>query len=364
MENEILKINKENLLETINNGVMGSVIVEVDKEETFKLLKNAVEACNILRRYSVNVNQYHEEYEDEHGNLATQPVIETYKLFFTREYSPCNLTFDDITLKEKAELCSRENVSVEFNINPELIDFAKKIARQNKIKFVGTGFESGVRFSVTKKIEESYLSGDLKLELSLNETSIHTVRAYCALLKNKYNSNIYCRMNGNSITVWFREPTPKEQAVENFKKSIQELVFVGVITENERIKALSVLYKDEKIQTIGVPFDAKKAIEDKVVLTEYQKTNNESKEFHHILEDTVKPTEGTGKTLELQPLLLQPDNQFKIPETEEEEEEEAIAGNPEQFRYLGEADHIDENTNLDYDQAGNKFGIPVEDDDF
>lgn len=215
---EILKVTESNLFETINSGIFGSIVIDFDNNETKQLMENAIETYNTIRRSSVVMRP------NEEG--------ENYQLMFTREYVEESLNPDDILLYKAAGL-SRDNCSeIGLTINPLLYPLARKIARSYGIKFTGTSFKFEVKESIIDKIRFAYLSGDSKIELNISETSIHTARAYCAILKNQYNTVMQCKIENDKIIIWFRNPTVQEQALSSFKKSLTALVSTGVISKN------------------------------------------------------------------------------------------------------------------------------------
>ena len=203
-----LTVNKSNVFEVINEREgIGSITIDFEDIEAENLMNQALEACNLINSGSVFMKELPE------GN---------FQLFFTREYKKRSLKQDDIYINEMAAKSKYSQLEVPISINGRLHKLATKYAKQHGVKFTGDSFIFNGAESIIERMKKAAEAGMLKMDLQTSETTIHTVRAYCAILKNTYNRTIYCRQNSAVITVWFRIPSEAERLTEEIKDRISQ----------------------------------------------------------------------------------------------------------------------------------------------
>jgi len=221
-----------------------------------------------------------------------------------KDSSPPSITEEEVELLEVAKRAYNQKTIIQININPKLKMYAKKIAENNGVRLTSSGgvfFFNGAnkKPSVFPLIQQAYNEGKKFIEFDSKDVQAQTVRIYASQFNTFMGKKFSVSANKDKVRIQFEPFTPQEQAVESFKKIVNDLVLLGVLNEERG----------------------------KFVVNYVNRKNFETAEVEE----------------KIQPLLLKEDGQFKIPETEEEE---AFAGN----------------SSFDYDQAGNKFATDDEDD--
>lgn len=221
-----LTVNKSNVFEVINRREgIGSITIDFEDIETESIMNQALEACNLINPGSAFIKELPEG---------------KYQLFFTREYKKGSMKPDDIYIAEMAQKAKHNQTEVQISINGRLHKLANKYAKQYGVKFTGDSFTFNGAESIIDRMKKAFAAGLLKMDLQTTETTIHTVRAYCAILKNTYNKTIYCRQNGPVITVWFRTPSQAERLMEEIKDRIKQ--GEGVFTDENIIDIMNCIW--------------------------------------------------------------------------------------------------------------------------
>lgn len=248
MENikkDCIFLNKSNVLQFLNSQKFGSVQVAFEDLEAQKLLEHGIIVCNKINRGSVYYKEDVEEkaedvYNEKKGTYKTKwtahEIPNRFRVYFTREYKVGSIGDDDFYIELIATKSIESGIDFELNINEKMHIEAKKIAKLHGIKIETIGdkifFKNKKNDSIFESLKKACKSNDLKIEFDASQTSIHTIRAYCSILKKQTIKDLRCKIEPGKIVVYFRELSTKERLLSDLENCLK-LMVVNEVPEYE-----------------------------------------------------------------------------------------------------------------------------------
>jgi len=226
MENTI-NLTKRNIYSFVNSLKYGINSLSIDKaikrDEFFNILETYNLAC------SAEIMRFRQL-----GNEFENDIFEI--IVTERDYVFPVLNEHDFLLDSLAKFAFRGKNIYNLSINPVMIKHAFKIGKRNGVKFIQNGDEymfSGLSKEkpVSTQITDAYFRGDTNIRFELNKHVATTLRCYASNIGSIHGKKFRCSVGNGVMTIWFKEPNPKDAFEEEIKTVIER--FTDKLTKDQ-----------------------------------------------------------------------------------------------------------------------------------
>lgn len=212
-----LTINNLNtLLNVLKDLNYGSVFVKIEDENVFKDLENYIKLVHHLTGFESLYLSEAIESVIENGEYIDIKLDDYHRLTWADKDEPVPVfTMQEIKLESLAEKALKESDEVYFNVRPELLKYASKIAKKYSVKFVNLDnrtLYSGKKrpASTYNQLEAAVYDGLDKIEFEVSEVAPQTVRVYASQIAKYTGIKTRVSVKDGKITVLLKEPSKVE----------------------------------------------------------------------------------------------------------------------------------------------------------
>ena len=147
-------------------------------------------------------------------------------------------TYDEMNLRGLAEQAATEGISITLQVRPELVSYAKKLAKEYDVKFMASGL--GIAFngkkraaSAYKQLEAAVMEEKDSVEFDSSDVNPQTIRVYVSQISGFTGRKMRVSVKGNKIVVFLKEPGPKDLFIADLKAVVNRY---SVLLTTDEIK--------------------------------------------------------------------------------------------------------------------------------
>lgn len=225
----------EDVIEEVkSSGFKGNIFLTFENDEARYFIDKVIETYNTVLNGCIFMKENVAYIELDGENTDYSIIPGYYRLVFTGEFSFIVVGNDAFNIDEVAEKCKSTREDISLDIAPQLEKEAFRIAKAYGIRYNAGKFTIYNTDTMMGRMETALKKGNLRMDIPCDQTSIHTIRAYCGLLRQMHSKPVRCKVNGNNITVYFRNPSASELLKEEIKDRIEQSV--NVLSENDIVE--------------------------------------------------------------------------------------------------------------------------------